>query len=173
MEVKMSDLRKGILKVFLSSTFKDLQPMREKLIERLDGALMSAAMEKFIPTGETSQKIALEELKESDLAVFLISPYYGTDISTCEFISECQADCGMKSKAKKEKISYTWCEYRFARGLNKPHFTYILDEGWDRISRDASPKVWKLRDEVEKISGLCPRIKTDQGIVKNRRRSRL
>lgn len=116
----MSDLRKGILKVFLSSTFKDLQPMREKLIERLDGALMSAAMEKFIPTGETSQKIALEELKESDLAVFLISPYYGTDISTCEFISECQADCGMKNKAKKEKISYTWCEYRFARGLYKP-----------------------------------------------------
>jgi hypothetical protein len=42
------DRRYGILKVFLSSTFKDLEGTRRELVNRLDSALEAAAMGKFI-----------------------------------------------------------------------------------------------------------------------------
>nr|MDO8083118.1 DUF4062 domain-containing protein [Candidatus Freyarchaeota archaeon] len=148
----------GILKVFLSSTFRDLREMRGQLLDRLVSALKGAAMEIFVPSGDTSQRTALKELKESNTVIFLISPNKGTDIPECELKGQCKADCEMKNG--EEKISYTWCEFRFALAENKPHSTYIIDEGWENISRDGDSKLWKFRDEIEEKE-FCPRIRKD------------
>ncbi|MBU7011482.1 MAG: DUF4062 domain-containing protein, partial [Theionarchaea archaeon] len=135
--------RRGIAKVFLSSTYRDLHGMRGHLLNQLVSALDTGAMEKFISRGEGPQTTSLRELKESDIAIFLISHYYGTDIQHCEFTKTCKVDCEMKSGGKSGRISYTWCEYRTAQAEGKPHSTYIVDEGWP--SRDGAPKIWKMR----------------------------
>ena len=43
------DEKKGILKVFISSTYRDLKEVRGLLIQRVEEALEAVAMEKFLP----------------------------------------------------------------------------------------------------------------------------
>ena len=153
----------GILRIFLSSTFRDLKDVRKSLLKQLGKAFESIGMEIFIPTGEHSQEIALDELIKSDIVIFLISPSYGSNIDSCKYKDRCKADCGMKTG--REKISYTWCEYRFSLAEGKPHMNYIIDETWP--SEDGAPKLWKFRKEIEKE--FCPRVKKDdwQSITKD------
>lgn len=103
-----------------------------QILHRLISALESAAMENFIPKGDISQRTALGELNTSNIAIFLISPYYGIDITKCEFTETCKAGCGMKTR--EENISYTWCEFRVAVSEDMAHLVYIIDEGWDTVS---------------------------------------
>jgi len=162
MKKLMSDCD-GMLKVFLSSTFKDIRGMREGILNRLNSSLIATGMEKFRSKGDLPQEISLKELEESDIIIFLISPYYGTEITECKFKNKCEADCGMKTG--KERISHTWCEFRYTKAGKKLHSTYILDEGWKIISRDGAPKIWRFKEEVEKES--CSRIKNNnEGIEK-------
>ena len=113
------------MKVFVSSTFRDLEKERKQLIERLDDALEAAAMEKFIPYGNTPQEAAINELRESDIAVFLISSY-GSLLDKC-VVKECSAECSMKSR-RKTKISYTHCEYLYALSEEKLHKVYRVEQ---------------------------------------------
>jgi len=53
-------------------------------------------MERFISTGKGPQETALRELNDSEIVIFLISPYYGADINYCKFKKECKADCENK-----------------------------------------------------------------------------
>jgi tetratricopeptide (TPR) repeat protein len=154
--------RYGILNVFLSSTFKDLKDTRRELIDRLDSALEGAAMEKFISHGEKPQPDALKQLNKSDIAIYLVSDYYGTNLPACLCKDYCKADCGKKNDA--ETISYTWCEFRFGLAEDKPHLSYIINEGWDRTSKDGAPLLWAWRDEIEEKEG-SPRIRTDESGV--------
>ncbi|MBO8131938.1 MAG: tetratricopeptide repeat protein [Candidatus Marinimicrobia bacterium] len=153
---RINKKRKGVLSVFLSSTFRDLKDERAELLKQIGKAFEAVGMEVFIPTGEPSQKRALDELLKCDVVIFLISPYYGSNVELCVYKDSCKADCDMKTG--KEKISYTWCEYRFSLAEKKPHMCYIIDETWP--SRDGSPNLWKFRDEIESIE-YCPRIKRD------------
>ncbi len=114
-------------------------------------------MEVFIPTGEHSQEIALNELLKCDAVIFLISPYYGSTIDSCVYKEKCKADCGMKTGT--EKISYTWCEYRFTLAEEKPHMVYIIDETWP--SKDGAAILWKFRNEIEEKE-FCSEIKKDE-----------
>nr|MDO8099672.1 DUF4062 domain-containing protein [Candidatus Njordarchaeota archaeon] len=155
---------KAILKVFLSSTLKDLKGMRDQLLESIGSGLESAAMETFVPRGDTSQITALNELNNAQVTVFLVSSYYGTELIKCECGRECSASCGMRNR--KEQISYTWCEFRFALAQKKPHLTYIIDEGWEDNDKRVNPKAWKLRAEVEGKE-FCPRIKNDEKSIES------
>lgn len=183
--------KEGLLKVFLSSTFRDLQDERQELIQKLNQAINPIGMEFFIPDGKTSQEIALLDensgLKNSDIVIFLLSPYYGSDITECK-ISDCKADCPLKEKGSKKKISYTHCEYKFAKAENKPILVYLFDEdSWEilqplfqmeKIDWDSDNPVFKIKtvDEVKKLysvkekviefrnevsSSFCPRINKD------------
>ncbi len=146
------------LRIFLSSSFKDLEKERKSLLKRIERAFNAIGMELFVANGEPSQKDALDELLKSDVVIFLISSYYGTNIDSCVYKDKCKAECGMKTG--KEKISYTWCEYRFARAEGKAHMTYIVnDKSWP--SKDGSENSWKFRNEVEKIE-FCPRIESKE-----------
>jgi len=114
----------SMLKVFVSSTFRDLEKERRKIIEDLDQALEASAMEKFIPRGEKSQKMCIDQLKDSDIVIFLISPLYGSLLDTC-IMKDCKADCTMKNGLK---ISYTHCEYRYTLAEKKLHMAYKVHE---------------------------------------------
>ena len=148
---------KSPVRIFLSSTFRDLKPERKALLNQIGEAFEAIGMETFIPTGKHSQETALDELLKCDAVIFLISPYYGSTIDVCRYKNKCKADCGMKEG--KEKISYTWCEYRFAIAEKKPHMVYIIDEPWP--SKDGAPQVWKFRKEIE-AKEYCPRIKREE-----------
>ena len=93
-----------MLKIFLSSTFRHLKDARNEILHKLDSVFEGVGMEKFIPDGETSHRNSINDLKESDIVVFLISPYYGTLIDACELKNDCKShDCPMK--AGKGRIS--------------------------------------------------------------------
>ncbi len=62
-----------MLKVFVSSTFRDLKKKRKALLEKVESALVGVGMERFIPDGKTSQETGISELRDCDLVVFLIS----------------------------------------------------------------------------------------------------
>ncbi len=124
-----------MLRVFVSSTFRDLKRERETLLDELKQTLTVVGMEDFIPDGRTSHDICIGELRNSDVVIFLISPHYGTFLDDCK-IEGCKADCPMKGEYIKDRISYTHCEYKVALAEEKPHQVYLVDKGdngWDRI----------------------------------------
>jgi hypothetical protein len=131
-----------MLRVFLSSTFRDLKDERRQLLDNLNQALSDVGMENFIPDGRTSQEISIDELRKSDIAIFLISPYYGSLIKECK-ITNCNADCPMKNKG--EGISYSHCEYKIALAENKLHQTYVVNNDWKLIDQLKNKKEvdWK------------------------------
>jgi len=70
-----------MLKIFLSSTFRDLEDTRSEILESLDSAFDGVGMEKFIPDGSKSQEVCignLKKIKKNGIVIFLISPYYGS-----------------------------------------------------------------------------------------------
>jgi tetratricopeptide (TPR) repeat protein len=119
-----------MLRIFLSSTFRDLKDERRVLLDELASALDDVSMENFIPDGRDPHQACIEELRKSDIAIFLISPYYGTYMDRCS-IADCKADCPMKNGS--DKISYTHCEYKICLADGKPHLTYLMDKDWDLI----------------------------------------
>mgnify|MGYP001577914936 FL=1 len=139
-------------------------------------------MEEFTPDGRTSQEIAREELKRSDIVIFLISPYYGSLIDACK-LKDCIC---LNNGTCTGQISYTHCEYKIALSEEKPHQAYIINKEWDIIEElkdlpnfdiniilkntilkaapldklnhhfNVAKNVWKFKKEVEKE--YCPRI---------------
>ena len=45
-----------MLKIFLSSTYRDLFKYREKILEEVESVLKGIGMEKFVPNGSNSQE---------------------------------------------------------------------------------------------------------------------
>jgi hypothetical protein len=131
---------KIMLKVFLSSTFRDLQKEREHLIKKISPVLDVVHMESFIPNGEQSQDVTIKELRGSDVVVFLISPYYGALLKS----GSCRIpDCKNKS-CRRGGISYTHCEYRFALAEDKPHMVYLVEP--KEIKREFAHKYAEAED---------------------------
>lgn len=67
-----------MLKVFLSSTSKGLENFRGLLLDALNESIDGVGMENFIPDGTYSQDVSIREIRKSDIAIFLITPFYGT-----------------------------------------------------------------------------------------------
>jgi tetratricopeptide (TPR) repeat protein len=127
----------GLIKVFISSTFRDLKDEREQILNKLNQALLPIGMEYFIPDGKKPQEIALFDEKQglinSDLVIFLISPSYGSLIKECKLKDRCKANCPMKAGSL-NPISYTHCEYKFAKAEKKHCQVYLYDKnGWEIV----------------------------------------
>ncbi|HPS91941.1 MAG TPA: tetratricopeptide repeat protein [Methanothrix sp.] len=120
-----------MLRIFLSSTSRDLKDERKGLLNDITSALEDVSMENFIPDGRDPHQACIEQLRKSDIAIFLISPFYGSCIDECR-IADCKADCPMKDGSG--KISYTHCEYKVCLADGKPHLTYLVDKDWDLVS---------------------------------------
>ncbi|KYK38853.1 MAG: hypothetical protein AYK18_00660 [Theionarchaea archaeon DG-70] len=112
--------KKGILKVFISSTYKDLKEARGLLIQGIEEVLEAVAMEKFPPSDESSHKKSIDYLEESNICVFIIEDCYGTVIKNCTLRTDECGEC-------KGDISYTHCEYRRALQAGIPHIVYIIE----------------------------------------------
>ncbi len=146
-----------MLKIFLSSTYRDLAEYRSKILEQLDSAFKGVGMEEFIPDGDTSQKICIADLKKSDIVIFLISPYYGSSIKFCELKENCKAKCSMKTG--EGRISYTHCEYKTTIAEGILHQTYLVKKGWDAPD---IPEASQFKEEIGKeIGEMWKEIDTD------------
>jgi hypothetical protein len=139
-----------MLKIFLSSTYRDLFKIRKKILEEVENVLRGVGMEKFIPDGNNSQEMCIKELKQSQIVIFLISPYYGSLMEDCTMMSSCKADCPMKRG--ESKISYTHCEYLTTKAEGIQHMTYLIKEGWKEIQNlNQTPKKKFKLDEIKEI----------------------
>ena len=121
-----------MLRIFVSSTFRDLKTARMGLLNRINASLQAVGMEFFIPDGSSSHEKCIAELKKSDIIIFLISSKYGSLIDKCT-IEGCKANCQMHKR--NEKISYTHCEFKVALAEKKPHMTYLLEGEWELINQ--------------------------------------
>jgi hypothetical protein len=110
---------KGILKVFISSTYRDLKELGELLIEGIDISLEAASIEKFGPSDTETHYELVKNLENSDICIFIIGDCYGTLIEDCKIRTDACGDC-------KGNISFTHCEYRRALQAGKPHIVYVL-----------------------------------------------
>ncbi|MFX1353962.1 MAG: DUF4062 domain-containing protein, partial [Promethearchaeota archaeon] len=120
-----------MLKIFLSSTSRDLEEFRKTLLDEIGKSLEGVGMESFVPRGERSQKDSIDYLKKCQVVIFLITPYYGSLMESCTLKESCKADCTMKTS--QSQISFTHCEYKTTIAENICHQTYIIEKDWDII----------------------------------------
>ena len=136
-----------MLKIFLSSTYRDLAEYRSKILEKLNAAFEGVGMEQFIPDGSNSQEVCignLKQMKKSGVVLFLISPYYGSLMDKCSLKKDCKADCPMKLETG--QISYTHCEYKTTVAEGILHQTYLVGKGWD--APDVKKEALQFREEI-------------------------
>ena len=137
-----------MLKIFVSSTSRDLKEFRETLLDEIGKALDGVGMEFFVPRGEGSQKDSIAYLKSCDVVIFLITPYYGSLMKICTLKESCKAvDCPMRRE--EGQISFTQCEYKTTIAEGILHQTYLIEKDWDLI--DYLKKIHKGELIVEKI----------------------
>lgn len=140
---------KGVFKVFVSSTFRDLENEREEKGKIIDGiTLESIGMESFVPSEKTSHETSLDNIRKSDIYLLLIGKRYGSDIK-----EECKIKCGLKNSGCDGKISYTHCEYRTAINNNLPLICFELlpeekDKELPEESGDLKKKLENFKKEV-------------------------
>jgi hypothetical protein len=97
------------MKVFISSTFRDLVEQRKRLGEELRHAGEGPVqMEFFSARPEQPLEVCLQEVRESDLFLLLVGERYGT-------IDE------------RTGLSFTELEYREARSLGIPVLAFLLE----------------------------------------------
>lgn len=121
-----------MLKIFLSSTFRDLKDPRLEILKKLNSVFDGVGMEEFIPDGSYSQEVCignLKKMKEDGIVIFLISPYYGSLMESCSLKDACKAECPMK--IGKGRVSYTHCEYKTTIAEGILHQTYLTESNWD------------------------------------------
>ena len=151
-----------MLKIFLSSTTRDLKTHRAKILDKLDAVFEGVGMEHFIPDGSDSQQVSISYLNESDIVIFLIAPHYGSLLDNCTLKEKCKAECPMKTG--RGRISYTHCEYKNALAEGMLHQTYLIEDGWQE---QTLAEAISFRKELEKES--CYKIKDieDLGLICN------
>ena len=124
------------MKVFISSTFKDLIEYRAAAIRAVEGTSYQASkMEVFGARPEEPLKACLEEVEQSDLFIGIYALRYG---STPD-------DSG---------ISITEREYLHAKALGRPILCFILDEEnqpWLQKWVEDEPGKSKLKDFKTRI----------------------
>lgn len=138
-----------MLKIFLSSTFRDLEDIRGEILKQLNSAFKGVGMEEFIPDGSKSQEVCIENLKkrkDNGIVIFLISPYYGSLMGSCSLKADCKADCPMKTG--KGRISYTHCEYKTTIAEGILHQTYLIEQGWEDPQIKEEARAFKKEIEL-------------------------
>jgi len=142
-----------MLKIFLSSTYRDLAEYRSKILEKLNAAFKGVGMEQFIPDGSNSQEVCIGNLIKNDVVIFLISSYYGSLMESCSIKEDCKAVCPMKIGfpiPPENRISYTHCEYKTTIAEGILHQTYLIEKGWDDLPADIRKQALEFKKEIGK-----------------------
>lgn len=142
-----------MLKIFVSSTFRDLSDVRSELLGKINLKFEGVGMEQFLdqikfPDGKSQHQECISNIKNSDVVIFLISPYYGAFLESCSLKDDCKADCPMKTG--EGHISYTHCEYKTTIAEGILHLTFLIDsKDWELI--EYLNEIDKDRIEINEI----------------------
>src|SRR4029079_11718535 len=123
------------MKVFISSTYKDLIDYRTAAIRAVEGTNYQASkMEVFGARSDEPLDACLKEVEESDLFIGIYALRYG-------FVPE------------GEDISITEREYLHAKKLGRQIYCFLLDENQPWLPRwsDGEPDKSKLEDFKKRI----------------------
>ncbi|OPX88463.1 MAG: photosystem I assembly protein Ycf3 [Pelotomaculum sp. PtaB.Bin104] len=108
-----------MIKIFLSWPHGDHSETKEKILRLIRQSLTDIGVEEknvFMPDAETAGEEVLRNLRDSDLAIFLITPYYGS-LSKGGSTADCPADT---------LISDIHCQLNSAVKAGKPRLTFYL-----------------------------------------------
>jgi hypothetical protein len=130
------------MRIFISSTFRDLRAERDAAVEALRRiGLVPWGMELFISEPTTPLQVALEELQMSDAVVLIVGFKAGSlipDDST---------------------LTYTGAEFQRARELGKPIFVFLKTEAGAWRNEETSPALKEALDKFKQAvldSGITP-----------------
>ncbi|MBT3187411.1 MAG: DUF4062 domain-containing protein [Anaerolineae bacterium] len=127
------------MKVFISSTYKDLIDYRAAAIEAVEGTSYQAVkMEVFGARSEEPIKACLDEIEESDLFIGIYAHRYGYVPNDAD-------------------ISITETEYLHAKKLDRPIYCFVVDEE----EQPWLPKWIEDEPSKSKLKGFKSRIQTD------------
>lgn len=122
--------------IFISSTYKDLIPEREKVRDViLSMYQFPIGMEMFSAADEEQWEIIKETIDSSDYYILIIGKRYGSVIE----------------EGPEKGVSYTEKEFRYAKSIGLPILVYIKDEKTitaDNVEEDAK-KLKKLNAFIE------------------------
>jgi hypothetical protein len=130
------------MRVFVSSTFKDLRTERDAAVEALRRAeLVPWGMELFVSQPTTPLQVALDELQMSDAVVLILGFKAGSLIPD------------------NPALTYTAAEFRRAQELGRPIFIFLKTEAGFWRNEETTPA---LKDALDKFkqtvldSGITP-----------------
>ncbi|HKZ40073.1 MAG TPA: DUF4062 domain-containing protein, partial [Candidatus Hodarchaeales archaeon] len=127
------------MKVFISSTYKDLIDYRTAAIEAVEGTSYQAVkMEVFGARSNEPIKACLEEIEQSDLFIGIYAHRYG-------YVSD------------GSEISITEMEYLHAKTLGRPIYCFVVDEE----NQPWLPKWIEEDPGKSKLKAFKGRIQTD------------
>ena len=131
------------MKVFISSTYKDLIDYRAAAIAAVEGTSYQAVkMEVFGARSDEPLKACLDEIGQSDLFIGIYAHRYGY-------------------VPKDAEISITEMEYLHAKKLDKPIYCFVIDEE----NQPWLPKWIEDEPGKSKLKDFKGRIQTDHTVA--------
>jgi hypothetical protein len=126
--------------VFVSSTFRDLQPERQAAVEAiLLAGHIPAGMELFSAGNESQLQVIRQWIHESDIFMLILGNRYG-------------------SIEPKSQLSYTELEYDHAMSLGKPLFALVLSDAAIEAKLEAYREFNAGEANVEKYAAFKEKV---------------
>ena len=125
------------MKIFISSTSRDLENERKEAIATVDRNGQATAMEKFFASNHPPKDVCLTYLQDCDAVVLILGFWYGS-------IDEA------------EEISFTEIEYNRAKTLGLPVFVFMKcqpDGSWQSAEEESSEEFKRLHAFKSRLDG--------------------
>src|SRR5215469_16796394 len=120
------------MRIFVSSTFKDLRPEREAVLDALRRSeLVPWGMELFVSEPSKPLDVCLEQLQLSDAVVLIIGFFAGSLIP------------------ESPELTYTRAEFDLAQKLGRPVFAFFKTEGGVPANKEADADKKKVLDDFK------------------------
>lgn len=130
------------MRIFVSSTFKDLRPERESAQEALRRSeLVPWGMELFVSEPSKPLDVCLEQVQLSDAVILIIGFMAGSLIP------------------ESPELTYTRAEFELAQRLGRPVFAFFKTEGGVPVNKETDADKKKALDDFKNAvtsAGITP-----------------
>src|SRR5215470_1500317 len=130
------------MRLFISSTFRDLRPERDAAREALlRSELVPWGMELFVSEPSKPLTVCLEQVQLSDAVVLVIGFLAGSLIP------------------ESPDLTYTRAEFELAQKLGRPVFAFLKTEGGVSLNKETDPDKRKALDDFKSAvtsAGITP-----------------
>ncbi len=121
------------MRIFISSTFRDLRAEREAAAEALRRSqLVPWGMELFVSEPSQPLKVCLEQVQLSDAVVLIIGFKAGSLIP------------------ESPDLTYTGAEFQLAQKLGRPVFAFFKTEGGVPVNKETAPELHQALEDFKK-----------------------